>query len=99
MTSIIIALVTIVIMALAAVAWFAVQRWVTHVDGLQTSMDGLKDAINKLKSEFVTQSQHQEDLRVLRSESVLGRRAMDHCGALDCPYEKTAPVFHPTEGR
>ncbi len=86
-TSVLISLVSLLILALGTVVWFAVRRWVDHVDGLQESMEGLKDAIDGWASKFVTQTQHQADME--RLDSALGRRQMDHCPAVGCPYEKT----------
>ena len=87
LTSVLISLVGLLILALGTVVWFAVRRWVDHVDGLQDSMKSLKDAIDGWASKFVTQTQHQADME--RLDSALGRRQMDHCPAVGCPYEKT----------
>ena len=107
LTGILIALVSALILGLFIIVWFAVRRFVDHVDGLQasqsslrTSVEALTKAIGDLKSEFVTQTQHREDMATLRRESALGRRKMDHCLIEDCPYEKTQPLYlEEEEGR
>ena len=96
-TVILITLASALILALATIVWFAVTRWIQHVDSLQVSIEGLRAAINAWESKFVTVTQHKADLRQLRTETALGRRQMDHCLAADCPYEKTGPVPLPDE--
>lgn len=70
--------VAFLILALSSIAWFAVKRWVSHVDALAQGMTDLKDAIGELKSEFVTQTQHSRDLSELRRRT--------NCDSTECPY-------------
>jgi hypothetical protein len=87
-TTILVSLISALLVLLLAVIAFAVKRWVEHVDGLQASMDQLRDSILGLSDKFVTQAQHDKDLEALRT-SALGRRVSDRCPATDCPYEAT----------
>lgn len=93
LTAILISLVGALIVGLFIIVWYAVTRWIEHVDGLQVSIEGLRAAISAWESKFVTVTQHKADLRELRKETALGRRKMDHCLAEDCPFEKTQPIY------
>ena len=86
-TTILVSLIGSLLLLLLAVIGFAVKRWVEHVDGLQKSMDDLRDSILGLSSKFVTQAQHDKDLDALRVAASLGRRAMDRCVAPECPFD------------
>ena len=72
------------VLVLLTLVWFGVRRWMDHVDGLQESMDKLRDTILSLSKEFVTQTQYRSDTENLRL-----RRASDTCPSTDCPFEKT----------
>ena len=64
---------------------FMATRWVKHVDGLQQSMDNLREAVLTLPEKFVTQVQHQKDLEALRILTQFGHRKTDMCPQSDCP--------------
>ena len=68
---------------LLTVIGFAAVRWFNHVEGLQQSMDQLRDSITGLTDKFVTQTQHDRDMEALRA---FGRRVNDTCTAEECPF-------------
>ncbi len=65
---------------------------------LTTSIDGLKDAIWKLREQFVLRKDYDRDMALLR---VTGRRQTDACPQEDCPLVNlqdariTRPGSHP----
>ncbi len=68
---------------LFTLVWFGVRRWMDHVDGIQDSMDKLRETILNLSKEFVTQTQYRSDMENLRL-----RRATDVCPRTDCPWDE-----------
>lgn len=92
-TTILVSLIGSLLVLLLAVIGFGAKRWFDHVEGLQTSMDKLRDTILNLSKEFVTQTQYRSDMENLRL-----RRAGDSCPKPDCPFDDapTNPGVHIT---
>ena len=84
LNTILITMITGLILALSAITWFAIQRWVMHVDSLSQSIDSLKEVIFGFRDEYITKAEHAISMKEVHS-AIGGRRQSDSCPEEKCP--------------